>query len=150
MSGLGTSTLFPIGFGVSQPRDLAPSSPLLADYIDPTTNDYVSLFDSLDPIDAAVINALKIVRTSGAAVTQVGNRFRLLRKITNSIEREIQNLVQEALQTLIRNGDIAYQGTDILRKDLGGGQIDIRITWRNLRSFVGAVSSTVIRYTVGG
>jgi len=138
------STVSPVGFGITAPSALAPPSPLLADNIDPTTNDYVSLTVGVDPIDAAVVNAVKIVRGSGAAVVSDGARFYKITKITNSIEKEIESIVLEALLRLIRNRDIEYKGVDFLQMDPSTQTVEIAVKWVNLRALDGRIRTSTV------
>ncbi len=144
------STSSPVGYGVTSPGQLAPPSPLLADNIDPQTHDYVSLFRSIDPIDAQVIIALKIVKGSGAAVEDDGSRFRDIRKITQSVKTEIKSEVRRALARLIANRDIKYKGVAFDVFDPSNRTIQARVQWVNLRAFDGAVKSASISFSAGG
>lgn len=139
MSASIPSTVSPVGFGIIAPSQIAPPSPLLADNIDPTTGDYISLTVGADPIDAAVVNAVKIVRGSGAAVTNTGARFYKVTKITDSIERELDSIVQEALSRLISNADIKYSGIEFTTLDPSTQTVEILIKWINLRAMDGQI-----------
>lgn len=150
MSSLITTTLTPVGFGVTPVGALGAPSPLLADNIDPTTHDYVSLTVGVDPIDAQVINALKISRASGAAVLTVGNQFAQVRKMTRSVNRELESLVRIALKRLIDNEDITYVGTEFDTIDFGTATVEMTVQWINRRSFSGVVTSITFPYTIGG
>ncbi len=137
----------PIGQAVSTPGALAPPNILLAPLIDPVTHDFLSLENGMDPVDAMVINALKIVRGSGPAVQNVGNRLRDIRKITEATKNEIKAQVQTALADLIRRGDIRYLGTDFDVYAPGDQTIQARVKWENLRAFDGAVRSAPLQVT---
>ena len=123
-------------------------SPLLADYLDPTSNDFVSLFTSLDPIDLQVVLALKLVRGSGAAVTEDGNNLMDIRKISSTILSEISSEVNIALARLIRNGDIRYRGLKNETVDAGNQYVQWTVEWNNLRAFnAGQVRTAALTYT---
>ncbi|MCP4674332.1 MAG: hypothetical protein GY854_02200 [Deltaproteobacteria bacterium] len=143
------STMSPIGQAVSTPGALATPTILLAPLIDPYTHDLLSLTDGMDPIDAQVINALKIVRGSGPAVSDVGARFGDIRKITAATPNDIKAQVQTALSGLVRRGDIRYAGTIIDYNEPGKQMVQARIQWINLRAFDGSVRNTSIQLGEG-
>ncbi len=132
----------PVGQAVSTPGAMAKPPMLLAPLIDPYSHDFLSLTVGMDPIDAAVINALKIVRGSGPAVSDVGARFGDIRKITPATPNDIKSQVKTALAGLIRRGDIRYIGTTIDSSESGTQTIEARIQWVNLRAFDGTTRST--------
>lgn len=136
------STMNPLGEAVSQPQLIQRPSPLLAPKIDPVTNDFLSLIEGMDHVDAMVINALKIVRKSGPSVMEVGNRFRDIKKIKPETPGELKSQVRTALAMLIRRGDIRYVGATIDINDPGNQTVQITIQWVNLRSFDNSVRST--------
>lgn len=124
----------PVGYGVTSPSRLGAPSPLLAENIDPVTHDFVDLTSGVHPIDAQVQIALKIVRNSGAAVTQDGQRFNTVRKITGTIKTEIESLVREALARLIVQQDIQYIGTTFKTADDGNQTVEATVQFKNLRA----------------
>jgi len=141
------STLYPVGYGVAAPSALNKPSVLLCDNIDPQTHDYVSLFTTIDPIDAQVIIAMKIVRNSGPAVVNDGNRMRDIRKITTGIESEIESRVKIALSRLISNGDIKYKGIIFETIDRGNQTVQAKVQYVNLRSFSASLRTVNISTT---
>lgn len=144
------STMSPVGYAVIAPSQLAQPSNLLADNIDPTTNDFVSLFSSVDPIDAQVMIALKTVRGSGAAVQEDGSRFSDLKKITNSVQTEIKSMVRTALGRLITNRDILYKRLVFDEFDPRNQTLQIRIEYINLRAADGQLRSIEMATPTGG
>lgn len=128
------STMSPLGIGVYSIGSLPAASPLLSDFIDPATNDFRSLFVSLDPIDLQVINALKIVRGSGPVVIEDGNNLESIKKITNTIRRDIESEIKIALARLIRNGDIRYKGISEVKIQPENQYVEWMVSWYNLRS----------------
>jgi hypothetical protein len=145
----GTQT--PIGYGVAAPSLIGPPSPLLADNIDPQTHDYVSLFEGRDVIEAQVLIALSVVRGSGAAVVDIGNRFHEIRKILPSIKSVLDSKAREALRLLITKQDIRYRGIELTVLDEGNQTVECVVKWENLRAFDGgAVRRTPIPVTSGG
>ncbi|MHC4501010.1 MAG: hypothetical protein ACYS21_18065 [Planctomycetota bacterium] len=124
----------PVGYGVTSPSRLGAPSPLLAENIDPETHDYVSLTSGVHPIDSQVIIALKVARNSGASVTEDGQRFTTVKKITNTVKTQIESLVREALGRLIAQQDIEYFGTTFETVDPGNQTINATVQWANLRA----------------
>ena len=88
-----------------QPGEYAPPRPTLADAIDPWTGDYSSL-EGADPTDAAVLDALRIVRGSGASVQQDGQQFTEAQKVTEGLSRFLREEVEFALRRLIATQQI--------------------------------------------
>jgi hypothetical protein len=131
----GTQTA--LGYGVTAPSLLGPPSPLLADKIDPVTHDFEDLFEGRDPVDAQVLLALSIVRSSGPAVVNVGNRYHEIRKILPSIKNELESKTREALKLLIKKRDIRYLGLEFPVLDPGNQTVEILVKWVNLRAFDG-------------
>lgn len=129
-------TLTPIGWGVAPPTIQSPPSPLLADKLDVNTRDFEDLFEGRDPIDDQVILALRIRRSSGAAVRGIGNRFHTVRKLTDNVRVELDALAREALSTLIANGDIRYLGMEF--ESEGQGAVST-FSYNNLRALDGQV-----------
>lgn len=141
------STLSPVGVNSILQQPLAPPSPLLARKIDPETGDYESLFEGRHPIDDQVIVSLRTERSSGAAVTDTGQRFSNLRKITDGIQTEIRAYVQEALRRLITNGDIRLVSIDFedFEENKSNQTVIFIINYQNLRT--GVVSAVTAQVT---
>lgn len=127
----------PIGFFIGSPGALGDPSPLLADNIDPDTNDFASLFTGMDVIDAQVLVAVTIVRGSGSSVTEDGIKI-TSRKITESVKNEITADVRTSLKRLINNGDIEFVKIDFGENDenidKSNQVINSRIEYVNLRA----------------
>lgn len=122
------------GYNYTAPSRLGDPSVLLCDNIDPKSHDFVSLTTTIDPIDAQVINALKIKRGSGASVFNDGNRFHEIKKISDSVQSEIKGLAREALTRLIDQRDIQYRGVIFQQIDSASQTINVTIQWVNLRA----------------
>lgn len=123
-----------VGYSAIAPARLGEPSTLLADNIDPETHDFTDLFATIDPIDAQVILALKLVRASGPSVMEDGSRLREVRKMTDSAQNEIRGLVKEALGRLIANRDIRYEGVEFDVWDPGSQTTNAVVSWVNLRA----------------
>lgn len=125
----------PVGFVVLSPSGLAATaSPLLADNIDPQTQDFNSLVVGIDPVDAQVINALKIVRGSGPAVIEDGIDTTGLRKMDESAQTRFSSRIREALKRLISNGDILLLTIIFPEWDESSQTGNTHVEYKNLRS----------------
>jgi hypothetical protein len=130
-----------MGRGVSSPAQLGPASPLLADNIDPTTHDFVSLETGMDPIEAQVLIALKIAKGTGATVQSVGNDLHKLRKITPEVEAIVLTVIRQALKRLIDQQDIRLMGVSVEGLD-SAQMVAILVRWVNMRALDGQVRTT--------
>jgi len=139
------STLTPVGQNSLLQNPLAPPSPLLARKINPATGDYESLFDGRNPVDDQVIVSLRAVRNSGASVTDIGQRFGNIRKITDGIRTEIKAYVQEAFRRLIQNGDIRLVGIEFqdFEENKSNQTVIFIINYQNLRT--GAIGAVTVQ-----
>ena len=142
------STLSGISSPVSSPSALTAPSPLLADYIDPSTNDYLSIEDGMDPVDAQVIIAMKTKRGSGPSVTEDGHNLDSIKKIMPSVERDIEAQLKLALGRLIRNGDITYKGQTITNNDPANAYVEGYVSYVNERTFTGVVQTANFKFEI--
>jgi hypothetical protein len=101
------SGLSPAGLFVAQ-KFVDPSKPpgILADAIDPKTNDYASIAIGMDPIDSQVIVALSVKRASGAAVLEDGHTFAEIRKVDTTTPAAIEARTRLTLKRLVEQRDI--------------------------------------------
>jgi hypothetical protein len=140
-----------LGEAVSSIGALPTASPLLSDFIDPQTNDFVSLFVSLDPIDLQVITALKLVRGTGPAIMEDGNNLNDIKKISKTVLNDIESEVKIALSRLIRNGDIQYSGIKDTIVEPGAQYVQWMVEWKNLRAIEkGPLRSAALTFRPGG
>jgi hypothetical protein len=139
-----------LGFFIQSPGALPNPSPLLADNIDPETNDFASLFTGMNVIDAQVIVACTYRRGTGAAILEDGISL-TSRKITASTKREIEADVRIALGRLIRNADIRLVSVDFGEDDEGidpGNQTtNFLVKYVNLRALDRQVRIVEIPFT---
>lgn len=109
---------FPDGFFVPQTYDDGESPPgIVADAIDPHTGEYLSITRGFDPTDAAVLNALTIVRGSGSAVSDVGHRFVDLELVDDGADRFISEEARFALKRLRESGQISIEKLEPASQD---------------------------------
>jgi hypothetical protein len=127
------STVGPIGLSVSVTLPVITFSPITADYIDPATGDYASMTSGLNPVDAQVVLAMSTIRGSGAAVMESGCNLSNVKKIRETVQREIMSEVRVALKLLIDNGDIRL-GTFVFDVQPSNQYVGAVINYQNLRS----------------
>lgn len=120
----------PIGFFVPIVYAV-PGEPIgmLADPIDVTTGDYLSIERGFDPTDAAVLTAVRTVRGSGSAVENVGQRFADHPRVDNQLEPFMREEVRLTLDHLVQAGDIAIERVTVTPI---GDSCETYIEWRNL------------------
>jgi hypothetical protein len=106
----------------------------LADAVDPTTHEYLSVFVGFDPVDAAVLEALKRVRNSGAAVTGVGHRFVDVDKVDNRAADEIEAEARFALRVLVQRGDVQLYAVNVNADPDNPDWAEVTCTYINLRA----------------
>jgi hypothetical protein len=109
-----------------------PPAVIAADAIDPKTLDYASIFRSEDVIDQQVRIAMQVVRRSGAAVFAVGQRFKDIKKLTESVEVDIAAETRTALALLVRRNDIAIIKIEV-EVDSDHQQANLAVTYENKR-----------------
>lgn len=137
------STLSSIGFFVESPGQLGDPSPLLADNIDPQTNDYRDLFVGVDPIDDQVLVTAMTRRGSGGSVLDVGVRITPT-KILPSTQDQLTGDYRLAFARLIKARDISFArvsfgyddgaGNPSGENDEANQAVQMNIEYRNLRA----------------
>jgi hypothetical protein len=80
---------------------------ILADNIDPATGDFKSLLQRIHPVDAAIIEAFRLQRGSGAAVLDAGQTFKKIRKNNDQTPRELKDEATRVMQIFVDRGDVA-------------------------------------------
>lgn len=81
----------------------------LADPIDMTTGEYLSIEEGFDPDDAWVITALRTVRGSGSAVTNVGRDFSEVTHVSPLHANILRQEILLALQPIVEAQVIVVQ-----------------------------------------
>lgn len=124
----------PAGFWVPGVAILTPSSPppVMADNIGPD-GEYLSLFTTIHPVDAAIREAFRLKHGTGSAVQNVGQGFHSIRKNTADAPRKIRDEANRILSPFISRGDIRVLDLQIdtnRSPDLGA----VWLKYRNLRS----------------
>lgn len=104
---IATAGTSPAGFFVEQTfADPGLPPGILADAIDPLTHEYLSIRQGMDPIDAQVLIALKVVRKSGASVQDDGQDFATIENVDDQTPALIEAKTRLALRRLLENRDI--------------------------------------------
>lgn len=127
------STVGPIGSSVAVTSPVMTFSPITADFIDPATGDYASLTSGLHPIDAQVILAMSTVKGSGAAVMDEGCNLENIRKIRDTVKREIESEIRVALKRLVANGDIRLN-TFAFDVQASNHYVGVVVNYQNMRA----------------
>jgi hypothetical protein len=93
------------GFGIGLPPDpltlQGAGAVFLGDAIDPQTGEYLSILKGWDPVDAAAVEALRVRRASGSAVTDDGNKLHEIEVIDERLEFLATSEVKYAWRRLI-------------------------------------------------
>jgi hypothetical protein len=133
----------PLGIGaviepITQRGDLVP---ILADKIAIDTNDFESVFEPDDIVDAQVKIAMKTVRGSGVSVINTGHRFDKVEKLDETVPDQLRRETKIALQLLVQNGDISVVRIKVLTADEADGDpgpgfdwAEVQVDYKNLRT----------------
>jgi hypothetical protein len=82
---------------------------MLADPLDPVTLEYLSIERGFDPVDAAVVTAVRTKRESGSAVEDVGQRYQDHPRVDEHLEQFMREETRIALEHLTDAGEIAFK-----------------------------------------
>lgn len=102
---------------------------ILADAIDPATGEYLSIERGFDPTDAAVLTALTVVRGSGSAVADVGQRYQDLERVDDTAAQFIASETSRALKRLVDSRQVVLERVAPL---LGDDWAELQIEYRNV------------------
>jgi hypothetical protein len=95
--------------GLASPVEfVSPAKPpaVLADNIDPSTGELLSILSGIHPVDSHVITRLRTQRASGVSVMNVGHEFAQIRKVDDAFVKRVTNAVENLFADLIERGDI--------------------------------------------
>lgn len=104
---------------------------ILADPIDPTTLDFLSIERGFDPTDAAALTAIATERASGSAVQDVGQRYRAAELVDDQTGSFFRQETEFALKHLVESGQIRIERFDGLATP-GTDYAEARIFFKNL------------------
>lgn len=82
---------------------------IMADAIDVSTGDYLSIERGFDPTDAAFLTAMRTVRGSGSAVENVGQRFGDATHVNPELPAFMREEVRLATKELVDAGDLRIE-----------------------------------------
>lgn len=102
------------------------------------TGELQSITEGRDAVDDQVVTAIRAAFESGTALGAAGNRLRSIKKIDGTTQNGIKFLVEDALKTLVKNGDISDISIQSETDDYLGAFF---LQYRNLRSGKSAVES---------
>lgn len=110
----------------------SPAPAILADRIDPETGDFESLFTGRPLADAFALEALTVQRGTGAAVRDLGNRFRELTHVEAGTAELIEGMAQEAFADAERAGVAQLTRVSVTEDPSDGSQLDTVLEYRDL------------------
>lgn len=102
---------------------------MMADPIDVTTGDYLSIERGFDPTDAAVLTACRTVRDSGSAVQGIGQQFADHPRVDDKLETYEREEVRLTLKALVDAGEVAVDKVTIAPY---GDAAELYIQWQNI------------------
>jgi hypothetical protein len=136
MPGAGSS---PAGVGAAGHDPIgAPSAssirkPPLAVFYDPATKDYElrdGVLVATHPVDQEAVLRLSVRRGSIPSLPTLGSRVRSIEYLTASLERQVEDMVREALDPMIRRGDVELVAVPVERVE---GGFKYAVEYINLR-----------------
>jgi len=110
----------------------APPPAILADRINPVTGDFESLFRGRPLADAFAIEALRVQRGTGAAVRDLGNRFRELTHVEDDAPELIESMTAEAFAAAEQAGVARLMQVVVAADPVDPAQLETRIEYRAL------------------
>jgi hypothetical protein len=94
-----------------------PPALFLADAIDPETGEFRSILSGVDPVEAWLIEQLRIRRGSGSAVRDVGNRLHEIRFVTPSTPYQIELELKSCWALALDSRWIELKSVDIIEDE---------------------------------
>ncbi len=109
-----------------------PPPAILADMIDPLTGEYASLTASANLADAFVIEAVRIERGSGAAVRDLGHRFREITHVDGSGPQVVDSMARQALEPARQAGVVQLVRVSVSPNAEDPAELDTLLEYRDL------------------
>lgn len=106
--------------------------PILADLIDASTGEYLSLEDSATIADGLVVTLLRTQRGSGAAVLEFGQRFSELREVDNEATGLAESMTREALQPARDAGVVDFRSIRSVVNPSDSTQVDTTVEYLDM------------------
>lgn len=120
---------FPVGEPITIPLVAKPAPAIfLCDAIDPETGDYRSILTGVDPVEGAILEALRVRRRSGSAVGEEGQEFYKLEKIDDQFASALEADIRHALRRLVDNRWIDNLEIEIDTEDVSAS---VTVNFRN-------------------
>lgn len=127
---ISPAAAFPVGEPITDPLPVKPEvAVFLADAIDHATGEYRSILRGVDPVEGALLEALRVRRRSGSAVLDEGNNFHTILSIDEEkLPGLLRSEIEYAFRHLIERKWIRLVSVDILTEDVG---VFVKIVFRN-------------------
>jgi hypothetical protein len=109
-----------------------PPAAILADRINPLTGEFESLLEGSSLADSMLIQALRVQRGSGAAVRDVGNRFREVSHIDGLGLEVITSMAREAAAHAERAGVVRVVRVTIEPDESDPSQLNTMVEYKDL------------------
>ncbi len=126
-AGISAAGTFAPGVDVLDP---AKPPALLCDPIDPSTGELSSLFAAPHPVDAAIAEAFRLTRATGAAVPDHAQEFRKIRKMGDSVAREIEDEARRVMAPFVAGELVEILGV-LVETDAGHQVASAAVRYRN-------------------
>ena len=131
-------------FVVAEYPPQLPPLAILADSIDAITGDYASLLNGRGLADAMMIDAMRIHRGTGAAVRDVGNRFRELTHIDATVAVLVDGMAREAAVPAAEAGVARLVRVVTAPNEQDPSQLDTFLEYRDLLAPAGAPTRRLV------
>lgn len=101
--------------GFFVPQTFASSGPpgIIAWAKDPATGEFLSISKGFDPTDAAVLAAISIVRDSGSAVLDIGQKYNEIERVDDQAVSQLIGQTRTALERLELSGQIQIKSITV-------------------------------------
>ena len=101
-------------FSLSGVPFIDPAKPpvILADLLRASDGEQLSVLTGVHPVDAAVMEAFRLSKGTGAAVTNDGQEFRKIRKVGPSTERQLRDEASRVLAPFVERGDVSIEALE--------------------------------------
>lgn len=119
------------GFAVNEAGEVLKPLPILADKISVETGEVLSLLEGYDPLDAFVIEAMRVERDSGAAVQGIGQRFKSVTHVEDTNPQIIDSLTREAFRPVISDGLLELEPVKAKANEKDGAQLEVEIEYKD-------------------
>lgn len=130
-------------YGVDTSAAPEPPVAILADPVD-LGGEWLSLLKSAKIADGMVREALAIERATGAAVRDLGQRFRKLRHIEDQTEEVVDAMVREAFAAAIESGAVALVSVLVETDSVDPSQLNAAVEYRDRLAKPGSENERIV------